>query len=103
MGSTRGAVGGAEVNGDKVLSHEPGEADDSFAVGADGSVGLDLEGDFDLVALEADAFDAADVHAGHLDRVADLEFLDGVEEGGHAHAFADGAKPAHHLQGYKDG
>ena len=77
----RGRVGRAEADGNEILPHQAGEHDDGRAVGFHHGVGVEFHRDLDLAVGERNLLDAADFHAGHLDVVAHLQFLRGVEQG----------------------
>ena len=79
-------------------AHEAGELDDGFGVGFDGELLPDLHGDLGPGVLELDILDAADLDAGHLDEVALLQFLGGLEAGGDVIAARKEAGGADHFE-----
>ena len=86
--------GRTETDRDEILAHQSGELDQRFAVGLHVLRFIQFHRHLDGVLHQIDFLDPADLHAGHLDRVAFLEFLDGFEPGMNANAMFEDVKAA---------
>ena len=98
-----GSRGRTEADLDKTLAHQTRELDGRFAVGPDVVRHIQLHGHVHFIFQEIDLLDAADLHAGHFDRIPFLEFLHGAELGVNADAALEEVEGADHFHDEEGG
>lgn len=100
IGGVRG-VGASKIQRDEILRHQPREADPRLGISFHVGLPVEIHGHLRHRVSQDYSSDGADGHACHFDRVADLEFMDRLEQRAHVKAALEEGESAEELRNDK--